>query len=94
MGAEANYVKDYSYVSGIDKYGFSAYGFVTLLPKWVLLGRYDYLFQQYDTHNLINHYYIIGTQYEPVSHLLTSFNFRYYSKNDFPVVYLNVGLKF
>jgi len=94
MGAEANYVKDYGYVSGIDKYGFSAYGFVTLLPKWVLLGRYDYLFQQYDTHNLINHYYIIGTQYEPVSHLLTSFNFRYYSKNDFPVVYLNVGLKF
>lgn len=94
VGAEANYVKDYNYVEGTDKYGCSVYGFVTLFPKFVVLGRYDYLFQQFENNNLVNNYYIVGAQYEPVKFLLTSLNFRYYSKNDFPVIYLNVGLKF
>jgi hypothetical protein len=94
IGTEANYVKDYKYIEGIDKYGFSFYGFVTVTSKLVLLGRYDYLFQQFESSNLINQYYIAGVQYEPVQFLTTSLNFRYYSKNDFPVIYLNVGFKF
>ena len=94
IGGEANYVKDYTYVAGIDKYGFSVYGFVTVFPKFVVLGRYDYLHQELSTKDIINNYYIVGAQYEPVRFLLTSLNFRYYSKNDFPAVYLNVGFKF
>ncbi|RLD90873.1 MAG: hypothetical protein DRJ09_02830 [Bacteroidetes bacterium] len=94
MGAEANYVKDYSYISGINKYGFSVYSFITLLPRLTALVRYDYLFQQFEPDKLINNYYIFGVQYKPVKHLLTSLNFRYYSNNNFPAIYLNAGLKF
>ena len=94
VGAEVNYVKDYSFVEGIDKYGFSIYGFFTLTSKITFLGRYDYLYQQFDSSDLINNYYIAGVQYEPVQFLTTSLNFRYYSKNDFPALYLNVGFKF
>ena len=94
IGSEANYVKDYTYEAGIDKYGFSVYGFIAVSPKFVVLARYDYLHQEFSTKDIINNYYIIGTQYEPVRFLLTSLNFRYYSKNDFPAIYLNVGFKF
>ena len=94
LGGEANYVKDYTYQEGIDKYGFSVYGFITVFPKFVVLARYDYLFQNIQTKELVNNYYIVGAQYEPVKFLLTSLNFRYYSKNDFPSIYLNVGFKF
>jgi len=94
IGGEANYVNDYTYVDDISKYGFSVYGFVTITQKLAFLGRYDYLYQQFTTQNLINNYYLIGIQYLPIKHLMTSFNFRYYSENNFPVVYLNVGLKF
>ncbi len=93
-GAEANYVKDYTYVDGVDKYGFSVYGFVNILPKFTLLGRYDYLYQPLDDETIINNYYIVGAQYQPLNLLLASLNFRYYSKNDWPAVYFNVGLKF
>lgn len=94
VGMEANYVKDYSYVEDIDKYGFSIYGFIAATKKLAFLGRYDYLNQEFLVNNLINNYYIIGTQYIPIKNLATSLNFRYYSDIDFPVIYLNVGLKF
>ena len=94
VGGEANYVKDYKFIDGIGKYGFSIYGFVTLTSKFVFLGRYDYLYQPFDNGKLVNNYYIVGVQYEPVQFLTTALNFRYYSKNDFPAVYLNVGFKF
>ncbi len=94
IGFEADYVKDYLYLEDINKYGFSFYGFITATKKLSFLGRYDYLYQNFLVKNLINNYFIIGTQYIPINHLTTSLNFRYYSNNNFPVVYLNVGLKF
>jgi len=94
IGGEANYVKDYTYIENIDKYGFSIYGFVAISQRLAFLGRYDYLFQEFATKELINNYYIVGAQYIPIKNLTTSLNFRYYSDTDFPVIYLNVGLKF
>ncbi len=94
IGVEANYVKDYSYLEGIDKYGLSVYGFIAVTEHFAVLGRYDYLCQQFININLVNNYYILGIQYSPLKYFTTSLNFRYYSKNDLPIVYFNVGLKF
>ena len=94
IGGEVNYVKDYAHLEGIDKYGISIYGFVSLAKHFAVLGRYDYLYQQFSSSNLINNYYIFGLQYSPLKFFTTSLNFRYYSKNDLPMLYFNVGLKF
>ncbi len=94
IGGEANYVKDYTYLEGIDKYGLSFYGFVSLAEHFAVLGRYDYLFQQFSNRNLVNNYYILGIQYSPLKYFTTSLNFRYYSANNLPIMYFNVGLKF
>jgi len=94
IGGEVNYVKDYNYIQSVDKYGFSIYGFITLSEKFTLLGRYDYLHQQVTNNYIVNNYYILGIQYEPIKYFSTSLNYRYYSEKDFPAVYFNVGLKF
>ncbi len=94
LGGEANYLKDYKHIKAVDKYGFSVYGYIALNKKITTFARYDHLYQEFISDTLTNNYYILGMQYEPVRFLTTSLNFRYYSKNSFPSVNIDVGFKF
>jgi hypothetical protein len=94
LGAEFNYVGNYSYEEGNDYSGFSFYGAFALNEKITFLGRYDNLYRVLAEYNKQINYYILGVQYEPVQKFTTSINFRYYSVEYLPFVYASFGLKF
>ena len=94
IGAEYTYVTNYGHSKGRDYYGYSIYGSLVVNKKFQLFARYDHLDMTQSTSNRFLDYYILGFQYEPVEKLTTSINYRYYSINELPLIYVSFGLKF
>lgn len=93
IGAEVDYVNNYSWNKDQDVTAFSVFGGWNLYKKLDVLARYDYLVTRMPDETTRAGYVIAGLQYEPVKMFTTSLNFRYYSKDDLPFLYLSVGLK-
>jgi hypothetical protein len=94
IGGEYTYVTNYGYDDGTDYYGYSLYGSVVLSPKFQALARYDHLDLVLPEEGKNLDYYILGFQYEPVTHFTTSLNYRYYNVNNLSFIYASFGLKF
>jgi hypothetical protein len=94
IGGEYAYVFNFGYIDQYDFYGLSVYGSLVLNNHFQALARFDHLtFGKPGNRSEIN-YYIAGFQYEPAKPFTTSVNFRYYSVDALPFVYVNFGLKF
>jgi hypothetical protein len=94
IGAEYAYIFNYGFVSQKDFYGLSVYGSVVLNKYFQALARYDHVSLGTNSLSSTEDYYLVGFQYEPVKPFTTSLNFRYYSLEALPFVYVNFGLKF
>lgn len=94
IGAEYAYVFNYGFVNKKDFYGLSVYGSLVINKYFQALARYDHVTLESNDSGLTTDYYLVGFQYEPVQPFTTSLNFRYYSLEALPFVYVNFGLKF
>lgn len=93
VGAEVDYVSNYNWNRDTDVTAFSMFGGWNFYGKLDVLARYDYLITKKPSETTRAGYVIAGLQYEPVKMFTTSINFRYYSKDDLPFIFLSVGLK-
>ena len=93
IGAEVDHVMNYAWNKDQDVTAFSVFGGWNFHEKWDVLARYDYLITKMPEETTRAGYLIAGVQYEPVKLFTTSINFRYYSLDDLPFVFLSVGLK-
>ena len=93
IGIEVDYVNNYAWNRDQDVTAFSVFGGWNFYKKLDILARYDYLVTRMPGETTRAGYWIAGLQYEPVEYFTASLNFRYYSKDSLPFVYLSVGLK-
>jgi len=93
IGAEVDYVNNYGWNRDQDVTAFSIFGGWNFYKKLDVLARYDYLVTKMPNETTRAGYVVAGLQYEPVKMFTTSLNFRYYSLDDLPFIFLSVGLK-
>lgn len=93
VGAEADFVNNYSWNKDMDVTGISVFGSWNFYKKMDVLLRYDYLKTVTPDKTTTSGYLIAGLQYEPVKQFTTALNFRYYTLDELPFIYLSVGLK-
>ncbi|MCD4735334.1 MAG: hypothetical protein K8R53_04785 [Bacteroidales bacterium] len=94
IGGEFVFVGNFRFIDGNDHTGFSFFGSYNFSSKLGILARYDHLMIDTQPEKESTDYYIIGLHIEPVPRFTISTNFRYYSFETLPFVYLNFGLKF
>ncbi len=88
---------EYNYVQNADFYdtewsGMSAFAYYLLNEQFELFYRYDYI-EKSAAYSDVS-YQIAGVQYKPIENFFISTNYRYFSKGNASMVYLNFGLKF
>lgn len=94
VGAEYDMVVNDGFNKNKDYTGLSVFACYALNNKISFLGRYDHVIMNLPEDNYEVNYYIAGIQYEPEGKFTTAINFRYYSVDYLPFIYINFGLKF
>jgi hypothetical protein len=94
IGGEYVCIYNYGFVNRSNFYGLSVFGSVILNKYFQALARFDHLTTDSPEALRNFNYYIAGIQYEPVQPFAASINFRYYSLEALPFIYVNFGLKF
>jgi hypothetical protein len=94
VGAEYDFVNNYTWANGKDVSGFSLFAGWNFIGKFDVVARWDHLQVKMPDMTDKLDYYIAGIQYEPVKMFTTALNFRYISEDQLPFIYANFGLKF
>ena len=92
VGAEYNYINNYSFDEENDFYGTSVYGGIKVHDNTDIIARWDYIDKSAIRER--GNYFILGYQWQPIKNYFISVNTRYYTPGDKTQFYANFGIKF
>lgn len=97
LGAEYNFQKNYKFIEGQDKDGYSVYGNLFMSDKLTLFGRYDSSSSKNDWNTSVDsNLFIGGVEYKMNKHLRLSPNIqtKKYKSSDATETYAMISLEF